>query len=89
MVSDPPGARVVELSSGRVLGTTPLSATVPRSSASSRLRLERTGRKTTEVEVVPDAPVDVRVAMPKVPRPAAQVSGKVVRKPGQPDPFKL
>ena len=89
VVSDPPGARVVDLPSGRMLGTTPLSTTVPRSSAPSRLRLERTGRKTTEVEVLPDAPLEVRVALPRVPRPPAQASGKAVRKPGQPDPFKL
>jgi serine/threonine-protein kinase len=89
VVSDPQGARVVELPSGRLLGTTPLSTTVSRSSSASRLRLERAGRKTTEVEVVPDAPLEVRVALPRVPRPAAQASGKVVRKPGQPDPFKL
>ena len=89
VVSDPPGARVVELPSGRTLGTTPLSATVPRSSSPSRLRLDHAGRKTTEVEVLPDAELEVHVALPKTPRPAAPAAGTVARKPKHPDPFKL
>jgi eukaryotic-like serine/threonine-protein kinase len=95
VVSDPPGARVVELGSGRALGTTPLSAAVPRSSAPSRLRLEHSGRRPTEVEIVPDAELEVHVAMPKAaaakaPAPsAASGTGKVARNQKHPDPFKL
>ena len=95
VVSEPPGARVVEVGSGRALGTTPLSAAVPRSSAPSRLRLEHSGRRPTEVEVVPDAELEVHVAMPKAatakaPAPsAASGSGKGARNQKHPDPFKL
>ena len=95
VVSEPPGARVVEVGSGRALGTTPLSAAVPRSSAPSRLRLEHSGRRPTEVEVVPDAELEVHVAMPKAavakaPAPAAAPgSGKSPRNQKHPDPFKL
>ncbi|HEY1904572.1 MAG TPA: protein kinase [Myxococcaceae bacterium] len=91
VVSEPSGARVVEVGSGRALGTTPLSAAVPRSSAPSRLRLEHSGRRPTEVEVVPDAELEVHVAMPraaavKTPAPSP---GKVARNQKHPDPFKL
>src|SRR5262249_25514475 len=89
VVSDPPGARVVELPSGRTLGTTPLSATVPRSSTPRRLRLDHAGRRTTEVEVLPDAEHEGHVALPKTGRPPAPASGKIARKPKHPDPFKL
>jgi hypothetical protein len=88
VVSEPPGARVVELSSGRALGTTPLSAIVPRSSAPSRLRLERAGRRPTEVEVVPDAELEVRVALPRTGR-TSPIPGKLARNQKHPDPFKL
>ncbi|HEY1417417.1 MAG TPA: protein kinase, partial [Myxococcaceae bacterium] len=93
VVSEPSGARVVEVGSGRALGTTPLSAAVPRSSAPSRLRLEHSGRRPTEVEVVPDAELEVHVAMPraaaaKTPAPAPG-PGKVARTQKHPDPFKL
>jgi hypothetical protein len=92
VMSDPPGARVVELPSGRALGTTPMSTAVPRSSTPSRLRLEHAGRRTTEVEVRPDAELEVHVALPKAsrpPAPAAPAASKVARKPKHPDPFKL
>jgi eukaryotic-like serine/threonine-protein kinase len=90
VVSQPPGARVVELPSGRALGTTPLTAAVPRSSTPSRLRLEHAGRRATEVEVLPDAELEVHVALPRAGRPSAQASGKVERKKTKnPDPFKL
>jgi eukaryotic-like serine/threonine-protein kinase len=93
VVSEPPGARVVEVGSGRALGTTPLSAAVPRSSAPSRLRLEHSGRRPTEVEVVPDAELEVHVAMPRTPvaktPPPAAAAGKVARNQKHPDPFKL
>jgi hypothetical protein len=93
VVSEPPCARVVEVGSGRALGTTPLSAAVPRSSAPSRLRLEHSGRRPTEVEVVPDAELEVHVAMPKAPTakasPPAAVPGKAARSQKHPDPFKL
>src|SRR4029453_5870634 len=90
VVSEPPGARVVELPSGRGLGTTPLIAAVPRSSTPSRLRLEHAGRRATEVEVLPDAELEVHVALPRASRPATQASGKVERKKQKnPDPFKL
>jgi serine/threonine-protein kinase len=90
VVSEPPGARVVELPSGRALGTTPLTAAVPRSSTPSRLRLEHAGRRATEVEVLPDAELEVHVALPRAGRSTAQASGKVERKKQKnPDPFKL
>jgi len=93
VVSSPPGARVVEVSSGRALGTTPLSASLTRSSSPSRLRLERAGRRPTEVEVVPDAEreVQVSVALPRMTRAptAAAAAAKVARKQKHPDPFKL
>ena len=89
VVSEPPGARVVELPSGRRLGTTPLSAAIPRSSAPSRLRLEHAGRRATEVEVLPDAELEVHVALPRTVRATAPASGTIARKPKHPDPFKL
>ena len=89
VLSDPSGAKVVELSSGRTLGTTPLTASVPRSSAPSRLRLEHAGRKATEVEVLPDAELEVHVALPKAGKATAAAAAKVARKPKHPDPFKL
>jgi hypothetical protein len=89
VVSEPPGARVVELPSGRALGTTPLTAAVPRSSTPSRLRLERAGRRATEVEVLPDAELEVHVALPRAGRSTSQASGKLARKQKHPDPFKL
>ena len=90
VVSEPPGARVLELGSGRALGTTPLSAAVPRSSAPSRLRLEHAGRRPTEVEVVPDAELEVHVALPRASAKAtAPAGGKVARNQKHPDPFKL
>jgi serine/threonine-protein kinase len=89
VISDPSGAKVVEVASGRTLGTTPLSAAVPRSSTPSRLRLEHAGRKPTEVEVLPDAELEVHVALPKAGRPTAPAAAKIARKPKHPDPFKL
>lgn len=80
---------MVDLSTGRTLGSTPLSATVPRSDAPSRLRLDHAGRKTTEIEVVPNAEIEASVALPRASRPAAPASGKIARKPKLPDPFKL
>ncbi len=88
VVSVPPGARVVELPSGRTLGTTPLSATLLRSSEPSRLRLEHPGRRPTEVELVPDAESEVHVALPRAPR-AVRAGGKTARNEKHPDPFKL
>ncbi|HEY1333874.1 MAG TPA: PEGA domain-containing protein, partial [Myxococcaceae bacterium] len=89
VVSEPPGARVVELLSGKTLGTTPLSSVLPRSTAPSRLRLEHAGRRTTEVEVVPDAELEVHVTLPRTGKAPAPVSAKIARKPKHPDPFKL
>jgi len=86
--SEPPGATVVELSSGRSLGTTPLSTQLTRSSVPSRLRLEHAGRRPTEVEVVPDAELEVHVALPRAPRPPGAAE-KVAPKQKHPDPFKL
>ena len=89
VVSEPAGARVVELPSGKTLGTTPLSAAVPRTTVPSRLRLEHSGRRATEVEVVADAELEVHVALPRAGRPATPAAGAVARKPKHPDPFKL
>jgi serine/threonine-protein kinase len=89
VLSSPPGARVVELSSGRSLGTTPLSASLARSSTPSRLRLERAGRRATEVEVVPDSEREVHVALPRASRAPSSATAKVARKQKHPDPFKL
>ncbi len=88
LVSEPPGAKVVELSSGRSLGTTPLSTQLTRSSVPSRLRLERAGRQPTEVEVVPDAELEVHVALPRAPRTTGAAE-KGAPKQKHPDPFKL
>ena len=87
VVSDPPGARVVEVGSGQALGTTPLQTTFARSSEPSRLRLERAGRRPTEVEVVPDAEREVHVTLPRTPRGTSPA--KIARKQKHPDPFKL
>ncbi|HUM12470.1 MAG TPA: protein kinase [Myxococcaceae bacterium] len=87
VVSDPPGARVVELPSGRPLGTTPLSATFTRSSDPSRLRLEHAGRRPTEVALIPDAESEVHVALPRAPR-TSRAAGKAKNQ-KHPDPFKL
>jgi serine/threonine protein kinase len=87
VLSTPPGARVIDVPSGRALGTTPLSATFVRSSAPSRLRLEHAGRRPTEVEVVPDAEREVRVSLPRAPR--ATPAGAKARNQKHPDPFKL
>jgi len=89
VVSDPPGARVVEAASGRALGTTPLSAAFTRSSSPTRLRLERSGRRSTEVEVVPESTREVHVSLSRVPRAASPAAGKVARTQKHPDPFKL
>jgi hypothetical protein len=89
VVSEPAGARVVELPSGKTLGTTPLNAAVPRTTVPSRLRLEHAGRRATEVEVVPDAELEVHVALPRAGRPATPAAGMAARKPKHPDPFKL
>jgi hypothetical protein len=92
VVSDPPGARVLEVATGTALGTTPLKASFLRSSTPTRLRLERAGRRAAEVDVVPDTPREVRVALPKGARTvAAPATGKVARgeKEKHPDPFKL
>jgi hypothetical protein len=89
VLSEPAGARVVELPSGKTLGTTPLSAAVPRTTVPSRLRLEHAGRRATEVEVVPDVELEVHVAMPRAGRPATPAAGTLARKPKHPDPFKL
>ena len=89
VVSEPPGSRVVELSSGKTLGTTPLSAVLPRSSTPSRLRLEHAGRRATEVEVVADAELEVHVALPRTGKAPTPAAAKIARKPKHPDPFKL
>jgi serine/threonine-protein kinase len=89
VVSEPPGSRVVELPSGKTLGTTPLSAVLPRSSTPSRLRLEHAGRRATEVEVVADAELEVHVALPRTGKAPAPAAAKIARKPKHPDPFKL
>ena len=88
-VSEPSGARVVEVPSGRRLGTTPLSAAIPRSNAPSRLRFEHPGRRAIEIEVLPDAELEVHAALPRAPRTTAPASGTIARKPKHPDPFKL
>jgi serine/threonine-protein kinase len=89
VVSEPPGSRVVELPSGKTLGTTPLSAVLPRSSTPSRLRLEHAGRRATEVEVVADAELEVHVALPRTGKAPTPAAAKIARKPKHPDPFKL
>ena len=91
--SDPPGARVVDVVSGYPLGTTPLSTRFPRSTAPSRLRLERTGRRPAEIDVVPDTDREVRVALPRAardPGPSrARPAAGTTKSPKHPDPFKL
>jgi serine/threonine-protein kinase len=86
--SDPPGARVVELPSGRTLGTTPLSAKFSRSTTPSRLRLEHAGRRPTEVEIVPDAEHEVRVSLPRA-KQTVPAAGQPTRSQKHPDPFKM
>ena len=88
VVSDPPGARVVEVASGRSLGTTPLRFMFARSSVPSRLRLEHAGRRSTQVELVPDAESEVHVALPRASR-TIRAGGKTARNQKHPDPFKL
>jgi len=41
------------------------------------------------VEVLPDAELEVHVALPKAGRPTAPAAAKTARKPKHPDPFKL
>ncbi|MGZ6163912.1 MAG: protein kinase domain-containing protein [Myxococcaceae bacterium] len=91
VVSDPPGARVVEAATGRTLGTTPLNASFTRSSVPTRLRLERTGRRPAEVEVVPGSTREIHVSLPKASRSASPAAVKVTpgEKQKHPDPFKL
>jgi serine/threonine-protein kinase len=92
--STPSGARVVEVDSGRVLGTTPLSIRLPRSSEVIRLRLERARHRSAEVSVVPNADRQLTVALSKR---HAQSGVTVVSGPSRPDrrtakhadPFKL
>jgi serine/threonine protein kinase len=92
--STPSGARVVEVDSGRVLGTTPLSIRLPRSSEVVRLRLERARHRSAEVSVVPNADRQLTVALSKR---RAQSGVTVVSGPNRPDrrtakhadPFKL
>ena len=89
VVSDPPGARVVEAGTRRTLGTTPLNASFTRSSVPTRLRLERTGRRSAEVEVVPESTREIHVSLPRTPRSASPASAKVAKGQKHPDPFKL
>jgi len=63
--SRPAGARVVEVGSGRVLGTTPLSTRLQRSNEVIRLRLERAGHRSMEVSVLPDSDRQLTVALAK------------------------
>ncbi|HSP20056.1 MAG TPA: hypothetical protein VLQ79_11110, partial [Myxococcaceae bacterium] len=79
VVSDPAGARVLETATGRALGTTPLSASFPRSSAPTRLRLERSGRRPAEVDVVPESTREVHVSLNRAPRNTNPASGKVAQ----------
>jgi eukaryotic-like serine/threonine-protein kinase len=95
VLSEPPGATVIDVVSGYPLGTTPLSTRFPRSAAPSRLRLERTGRRPTEIEVVPDSEREVRVSLPRAghgPSPASgtnRATAKGARNQKHPDPFKM
>jgi serine/threonine protein kinase len=63
--STPTGARVVDLDSGRVLGTTPLSTRLQRSSEVVRLRLERAGHRSAVVGVLPNTDRQLTVALSK------------------------
>jgi hypothetical protein len=91
--STPTGARVVEVGSGRVLGTTPLITRMERSSEKIRLRLERTGHRPTVVSVVPDTDRQLTVALSR--RRWASTSTSTGTKRGDrrdskhADPFKL
>ena len=94
----PPGARVVEAKSGRLLGTTPFVTRLDRSEAPWRLRLEQPGRDSVELDVVPDAERSVRVSLDMTRRrspaststPAPAANSQKPRKPSKnPDPFKL
>ena len=93
VLSDPPGARVVDTATGQALGTTPLDLSIIRSSTPTRLHLERTGRRPSEVDVVPDSPREVRVTLPRATPSAtpsaAPTSEKGARGVKHPDPFKL
>jgi len=94
VASTPPGARVVETRTGRVLGTTPFVTTVDRAATPWRLRLEHAGHDSAELDVVPDSERSVHVALDRARRrvavatpPAAQ--SKLRRTSKNPDPFKL
>ncbi len=69
--STPPGARVVRLDSGEVLGVTPLSATVPRLEQDVALRLELGGYAPEERTVALSAPFSLEVALVSAELPVA------------------
>ena len=97
VASAPPGARVVEAQTGRVLGTTPFVTRLDRSGTPWHLRLEQPGRDSAELDVVPDAERSVRIALDRarrrqVPAPSATAAAapqKPRRTSKLPDPFKL
>jgi eukaryotic-like serine/threonine-protein kinase len=97
VASTPPGARVVEAKTGRVLGTTPFVTRLDRSGTPWRLRLEQPGHDSAELDVVPDAERSVRIALDRArrrqaPAPsttAAAIPQKPRRTSKLPDPFKL
>ena len=57
-------------------GRRPLNASFTRSSVPTRLRLERTGRRPAEVEVVPESPREIHVSLPRAPGPPAPRRGR-------------
>jgi serine/threonine-protein kinase len=95
VASTPPGARVVESRTGRVLGTTPFVAQLDRSNAPWHLRLEHPSHDSAELDLVPDAERSVNVVLDSARRRASPPSAPAVtpanprRTSKHPDPFKL
>jgi hypothetical protein len=65
ILSDPPGADVVDEGTGRLLGRTPLQLTVPPSSTPRRYRLRRDGYVDLAVELVADKDVQYTALLAK------------------------
>jgi eukaryotic-like serine/threonine-protein kinase len=69
--SIPPGARVVSVEDGVVLGVTPFTHSRPRGEGATRLRIEMDGHVPVEVVVPLDRSLDLPVTLTEARKPAA------------------
>jgi serine/threonine-protein kinase len=89
LTSEPSGARVVDVSTGDELGTTPFDISMPGSKTEMRLRLEKEGYQAQILLFTPDQDVEHAVQLRKAEAGKATAEPKVVvvprdRKPSKP-----